>query len=64
MTVVTIPTVTVNTGITTVIVITNTMIVMTVTTIKTTNITNREGLQIKSKPFPVAQTRILVMVGA
>jgi hypothetical protein len=59
--VVTIPTVAVM--IKTVIVITNTMIVITVTTIKTTNITNREGLQIKSKPFPVAQTRILVMFG-
>jgi hypothetical protein len=62
MTVVTIPTVAVNTAVT-VIVIKNTMIVITVTTIKTTTITNREGLQIKSNPFPVAQRRILVMVG-
>jgi hypothetical protein len=43
----------------TVVAITNTVTVIT----KTTEIIGREGLQIKSKPFPVAQIRILVING-
>ena len=59
ITVVTIPTVavmnkTVTVMIKTVVAITNTMTVIT----KTTEIIGREGLQMKRKPFPVAQTRI------
>ena len=59
VTMVTNPTVTVNTAMTTVIVIKNTMIAITVAT----NIANREGLQIKSKPIPVAGVRTIVMGG-
>jgi hypothetical protein len=44
----------------TVVTITNTVTVITMTA----NTADREGLRMKSKPFPVAQTRILVMFGA
>lgn len=44
----------------TVVAITNIMTVIT----ETTEIIGREGLQIKSNPSLVAQTRILVMLGA
>jgi hypothetical protein len=40
--------------------ITNTVTVITMTA----NTVGREGLQIKSNPFPVAQPRILVVSGA
>jgi len=43
-----------------VVTITNTVTVITMTT----NTAVRGGLQMKSKPFPVARTRILVMFGA
>jgi hypothetical protein len=63
--VVTIPTVavmnkTVAVMIKTAVAITNTMTMIT----KTTEIIGREGLQIRSKPFPAAQIRILVLFGA
>jgi hypothetical protein len=44
----------------TMVAITNTVTVIT----KTAEIIGREGLQITSTPFPVAQTRISVMFGA
>jgi hypothetical protein len=53
-------TTTVTAMIKTVVAIPNTVTVITMTA----NTIGREGLQIKSKPFPVAQTRILVMFGA
>jgi hypothetical protein len=50
--------------ITTVTAMIRTVVTVMNTTTRIANTVDREGLQMKSKPFPVAQTRILVMFGA